>query len=116
MCLVMHACEFQSYTDNINCVWIDACSLTLRLYTTFDIIIEYMYGNRHPALRYISTCTSTTRTCSKCMYFILQTVVPDTEPLVELGTGPQCLGLPPAQWIWGQHTRSRWEVNYRNEN
>ena len=50
------------------------------------------------------------------MYFILQTVVPDTEPLVELGTGPQCLGLPPAQWIWGQHTGSRREVNYSNEN
>ena len=52
------------------------------------------------------------------------TQVPDTEPLVELAlcsfpfyrpwyTGSQCLGLPGAQWSWGQHTRSQREVNYR---
>ncbi len=47
--------------------------------------------------------------------------IPDTQLLVELGlvlcfscrfyrqwrTGPQCPGLPGAQWIWGQRTRSQ---------
>ena len=60
------------------------------------------------------------------MYFILQTVVPDTEPLVELAlvlcsscpfyrqwrTGPQCLEQAGAQWIWGQHIGSQREVNF----
>ena len=47
--------------------------------------------------------------------------IPDTQLLVELAlvscfscplyqpwrTGPQCLELPGAQWIWGQHTGSQ---------
>ena len=60
------------------------------------------------------------------MYFILQTVVPDTEPLVGLALvscsscpfyrqwhiGPQFPGLAGAQWIWGQHIGSQREVNF----